>query len=168
MTPPTPLQNSYTFFEREQGSYEEEGRGWNPREGTIIARTKQYLKRGFSVKVRVEELDGLLGPEDVDVDSRRTLKESRDGRGRKIFETFSSNDSSLLVADWSRWDKYKRKWNAPCRQNSSSSAIEGWRREDQEQLIVSWSPIEKRVMDAVEDYLEICAHVNEVGLEARN
>ena len=28
MTPPTPMQNSYTSFEREQGSYEWEGRRW--------------------------------------------------------------------------------------------------------------------------------------------
>ena len=45
MTPPTPVQNSNTSFEREQGSYEEEGRGWNARERTIIARTKQFLEK---------------------------------------------------------------------------------------------------------------------------
>ena len=87
-----------------------------------------------SVKVRVEELEGLLGPEDVDVDFRRILKEARDERGRMIFETFSSNDMSFLVAEWSRWDTYKR---APWRQESSASASDGWRREDQQQLIVS-------------------------------
>ena len=91
-TPRTPVQNSYTSFEREQGSYEEEGRGWNARERTIIARTKQYLERSYSVKVRVEELEGVLGPEDVDVDFRRILKGTRDERGRKIFETFSSDE----------------------------------------------------------------------------
>ena len=74
MTPPTPMQNSYTSFEREQGGREEEGRGWNARERTIIARTKEYLERSYSVKMRVEELEGLLGPEDVDVDLRRILK----------------------------------------------------------------------------------------------
>ena len=60
-------------------------------------------------------------------------------------------------------DKYKR---TPWRQDSSASASEGWWREDQEQMIVGWSPIEKRVMDAVEDYLESCAQVKvdtEVG-----
>ena len=31
MIPPTLMQNSYTSFEREQGSYEEEGQGWNAR-----------------------------------------------------------------------------------------------------------------------------------------
>ena len=98
MTPPTPVQNSHTSFERDQGRYEEEGRRWNAREGTIIARTKQFLERSYGVKVRVEELEGLLGPEDVDVDFRRILKESRDERGPKIFETFSSNDMSFLVS----------------------------------------------------------------------
>ena len=101
---------------------EEEGRGWNARERSIIA---------------FEELEGFLGPEGVDVDFRRILTEARDERGRKIFETCSSNDKSFLVAEWSRWDKYKR---APWRQDSSASASDGWRREVQEQLIVSWSP----------------------------
>ena len=59
MTPPTPMQNSYTSFERKKGSYEEEGRGWNARERTIIARTEQFLERSHSVKVRVEELEGV-------------------------------------------------------------------------------------------------------------
>ena len=45
------------------------------------------------------------------------------------------------------------------RQDSSASASDGRWREVQEQLIVSWSPIEKRVVDAVEDYLESCAPV---------
>ena len=108
MTPHTFVQNSYTSIESEQGSYEWEGRGWDARERTMIARTRQYLERSYSAKVRVEELEGLLGPEDVDVDFRRILKEARDERGSTIFETFSSNDMSFLVAEWSRWDKYKR------------------------------------------------------------
>ena len=145
MTPPTPMQNSYSPLEREQGSYEEEGRGWNARERTLIARTKQFLERSFTVKVQVEALEALLGPEDVDVDLRRILKEARDERGRNIFETFSSNDMSFLVAEWSRWDKYRR---APWRQDSSASASDGWRQaslgQSQEQMIVGWSPIEKR------------------------
>ena len=99
MTPLTPMQNSYTSFVREQGSYEEEGRGWNARERTIFARTKHFLERSHSVKVRVEELKGFLGPEDVDVDFRRILKEARDERGRNIFETVSSNDMCLLVSE---------------------------------------------------------------------
>ena len=127
MTPPTPMQNPYTSFAKEQGGQEEEGRGWNARERTNIARMKQYLKISLSVKVRVEELEGMLGPEEVGVDSRRILKQAKDERGRNIFETFSSNDLSFLVAEWSRWDKYKR---APWRQDSSASASDGWRREE--------------------------------------
>ena len=60
------------------------------------------------MKVRVEELAGFQGPEDVGVDFTRILKEARDERGRKVFETFSSNDMSFLMAEWSRWDKYKK------------------------------------------------------------
>ena len=125
MTPPTPVQNSYTSFVRDHERYEEEGTGWNARERTIIARTKTVSGRSFSVKVRVEELEGFLGPEDVDVDVRRILKEAR-----SFLRLFSSDDLRLLVAEWSRWDKYKR---ALWRQDSSASARGGWWREDQEQ-----------------------------------
>ena len=101
MTPPAPVQNSCTSFVTDNRRYEEEGRGWNARERPIIARTKQFLERSRSVKVQVEALEALLCPEDVDVDLRRILKEARDEQGRKIFETFSSNDMSFLVADFS-------------------------------------------------------------------
>ena len=126
MTQPTPLQNSYTSFEGEQGSYEVEGWGWSARERTIIASTKKFLETSYSVKVVVEELEELLGPEDVDLDSRRILKEERDDRGRNIFGTFSSGGLSFMVAECSRWDKFKR---APRRQDSSASACDGWWRE---------------------------------------
>ena len=92
MTPPTHVQNSYTYFVRDHGRYEKEGRVWNARERTIIARSRS---------VKVQALGALLGPEDVDVDLMRILREARDEQGRKIFETFSSNDMSFLVADWS-------------------------------------------------------------------
>ena len=115
------------------------------------------LGESYSVKVEVEELEDLLGPEVVDVDFRRILKDARDERGRKISETFSLDGlSNFLVAEWSRWDKYRR---APWRQDSSASAREGWWREDEEQPTVGWRPKEKRVMDAVDDYLENCAQV---------
>ena len=115
---PTLIQNSYTSTVRDHGRYEEEGRGWNARERTIIARTRQLLERSFSVKVQVEELEGFLGPEGVDVDFRRILKEAkRDERGRKIFETVNSKDMSFLVAEWSRWDKYKEHHGDKIRQH---------------------------------------------------
>ena len=55
--------------------------------------------------------------------SQANLERSKRRGGRKIFETFGSNDMSLLVSEWSRWDKYKR---APWRQGSSASARDGW------------------------------------------
>ena len=109
MTPPTPLQNSYTSFVRDHGRIrsgmaedgfrekEQSSRGHN-----------SFWKEATVWKVTVDALEDLLGPEDVDVDFRRILKEARDERGRKIFEIFISNDMSFLVAEWSRWDKYKR------------------------------------------------------------
>ena len=152
------MQNSYTSYVWDHGRYEDEGRGSNARERTIIARTKQYLERSFSVKVQVEASEALLGPEDVDVDLRRILKEGRDEQGRRIFETFGSDDMGFLVARWFRWDKYKR---APWRQESSASASDGWWQaslgQPQEQMIVGWSQDEKRVIDAVEYCLEKCA-----------
>ena len=112
------------------------------------------------MKVPVEALEDLLGPQDVDVDLRRILKEARDERGRNIFETIGSNDMSFLVAEWSRWDKCKR---APWRQDSSASASDGWwhasQGQPQEQMIVGWSQEEKRAIDALEDYLGNCAQV---------
>ena len=58
-----------------------EGQGWSAKERTIMTRTKQFLERRHSVKVQVEELEDLLGPEDVDVDLKRILTEARDERG---------------------------------------------------------------------------------------
>ena len=83
MTPPAPMQNSFASFKGKQGRYEGEGRGWNARERTIVARTTQYLERSYSVKVRVEVLEELLGPEDVDFS--RILKEARDEKRAQGF-----------------------------------------------------------------------------------
>ena len=133
---------------------------WSAKERTIIARTKQYLEESYSVKVEVEELEELLGPDDVDEDARRILKEASDAKGCATFETFSSDGlSEFLVASRSRWDKYKRKWNAPWRQNSSASASEGWvaRRPGTAESRMEFDG--KRFLEAVEDNLEHCAHV---------
>ena len=45
---------------------------------------KQYMEKSYGVKVEVGGLESLQGPEDVDVDLRRILKEARDEQGRKI------------------------------------------------------------------------------------
>ena len=53
---------------------------WTARERTIIARTRQYLEERKSTKMEVEELEDKLGPDDIDVDSRRILEEARDDK----------------------------------------------------------------------------------------
>ena len=59
MMPPTPLQNSYSSFEEEQGHFAVEDQIWSARHRTVIARTKQYLKESKSLNVEVEELESL-------------------------------------------------------------------------------------------------------------
>ena len=68
--PPTPLQNSNSSFGEEQGRFEVGEQKWSARERMIIARTKQYLEESRSLKVEVEELESMLGPDDSDVDFR--------------------------------------------------------------------------------------------------
>ena len=140
--PPTSLQNLNESCVKKSRSFLGRKIMWSAKERTITARTKQYLERSYSVKREVEELEDLLGPDDVDVDFRRIVKEARNERGCERFETFSTDGlSEFLVASRSRWDK--RKWNAPRRQNSSASASEGWWQEAQERQRVGWSSMEK-------------------------
>ena len=62
------------------------------------------------MKVEVEELESLLGPEDSEVDFRRILEEARNKQNRAIFETFSSDGpSEFLVVSRARWDEHQRK-----------------------------------------------------------
>ena len=51
---------------------------WSARDRTVIARTKQYLEESKSLKVEVEDVESLLGPDDSDEDFRRILEEVRD------------------------------------------------------------------------------------------
>ena len=89
--------------------------------GKMLYRSPFPSSKSVHIIVQVrKELEDLLGPEDVDVDFMRIMKEARDERGREIFETFSTDGlSDFLVAEWSRWDTCKR---APWRQDSSASA----------------------------------------------
>ena len=77
-----------------------------------------------SLKVEVEELESLLGPDDSDVDFRRILEEARDEKGCAIYETFSSGGPSefLVVSGW-RWDKHQKRPSALWRQHSSTSKV---------------------------------------------
>ena len=104
MMPPTPLQNSCSSSEEEQGRFEVEDQMWGAKERTIIAKTKQYL----------EESKSLKGPDDTEVDFRRILEEARDEKGCAILETFSTDyPSEFLVVSRSRWDKRQKRLNAP-------------------------------------------------------
>ena len=78
-------------FEEEQELLGAEDQMWCAKERTIIARTKQYLERSYSLKVEVEELEDLLGPDDVDLDFRRIQK------GCATFETFSTDGPSEFL-----------------------------------------------------------------------
>ena len=92
--------------------------------------------------------------------SGESWKKQETKKGCAIFETFSTDGpSKFLVVSRSRWDKHQRKWNAPWRQNSSASASDGWWQEGLEQQRVGWSSVERRVVEAVEDYLEHCANM---------
>ena len=108
--PPTPLQNSYSSFEAEQGHFKVEDQIWSARDRTVIARTKQYSEESKCVKVEVKELESLLGPGDSAVDFRRFLEEARDDKGCAIFETFSSDGpSEFLVVSSTGWNKHQRR-----------------------------------------------------------
>ena len=78
-------------------------------------------KKGFSVKVQFEASEDLLGPDDMEVDLRRILKEARDDTNEIFLKLSASKDLSFLVAEWSRWSKYKK---APLRRDSSASLQE--------------------------------------------
>ena len=88
---------------------------------------KMYLGESKSLEVDIEELEDLVGPDDIDLDFRRILEEARDEKGSAISETFSTDgQSEFVVVSRSRWDKDQRKWNAPWRQISFACASDGW------------------------------------------
>ena len=138
MRPPTPLQNSYSSFEEEQGNFEVEDQMWSAKDRTIIAKTKQYLEESKKLKVQIEELESLLGPDDTEVDFRRILEEARDEKSFAIFETISTDGpSEFLLVSRSQWDK----------RVSKSRELDGALEK------------KKKVWGAVENYLENCVHI---------
>ena len=117
------------------------------------------------MKVEVEELESLLGPEDSEVDVRRILEEARNTQGRAIFETFSSEGpNEYLVVSRARWDEYQRKMSVQkeeprrvpltLQQNSFSSMTERQWQADLDEQHDGWSFSERRVAAAMEDDLE--------------
>ena len=67
---------------------------WTARDREVIARIEHHLNESDSMKVEVEELELLLGPEDSEVDLRHILMCLKKKKGRKIFEIFSSKGPS--------------------------------------------------------------------------
>ena len=62
---------------------------WSARDRTVIARMEQYLNENDNMRVEIEELEFLLGPEDSEVDLRQILRYARRKKGGQIFEIFS-------------------------------------------------------------------------------
>ena len=108
--PPTPQQSSHSSLEAMQWQTEMEvqGSSWNARERTVIAKMEQYLNESDCMKLEIEELELLLGPEDSEVNLRYILRNAS-RRGGRIFEIFNSKEKSEhLVASKVRWDERQR------------------------------------------------------------
>ena len=117
-------------------------------------REKEQLSRGensiwkksFSVKVQFEASEDLLGPDDMEVDLRRILKEARDDRGRNIFETFGFEGLELPGGEVVQMGQIQRSTIET--RFVSLSARDGWWQvslgQSQEQMVVGWSQDEKR------------------------
>ena len=79
-----PVQNSYTSF----GEGTTEGTTWKEEDGMREKEQSsrgptQFLERSHSVKVQVEALEDLLGPEDVDVEFQANPEKSKGARSSK-------------------------------------------------------------------------------------
>ena len=106
---PTPQQSSLSSIEamqwqtemedQDSGSKEKEVEGqhrWNARDRTVIARMEQYLTENDSIKVEIEELELLLGPEDSEVNLRHILRYARK-KGATSSKSFARKDR---VSTW--------------------------------------------------------------------
>ena len=104
--PPAPQQSLQPSIEAMQLPMEEEDKEncsclmeyggehrWTARDRVVIARMEQNLDQSDNLKVEVEELELLLGPEDSEVDLRYILMFARRKNGRRIFQIFSSQGS---------------------------------------------------------------------------
>ena len=65
MMPPTPQRSSSAPNEemRWQTEMEVQGSSWSARERTVIARMEKYLNKNDCLKLDLEELELLIGPE---------------------------------------------------------------------------------------------------------
>ena len=89
--------------------------------------------------MKAEELESLLGPDDLDVDFRRILNEARNKKGRTISETCSSDGpSEFLVVSRARLDEHQRRLIS---------------------TIFAWSTEEVKVREETGDYMERGAEI---------
>ena len=65
--------------------FEDEHR-WTAGDGTVVAGMEQYLNKSDSMRVEIEELESLLGPEDSEVNLRHASRK----QGGRILEKFTS------------------------------------------------------------------------------
>ena len=125
MRPPTPLQNSYSSSDEEQGNFEVEDQVWTAEDRTIIAKTKQCLEDRKKHKGGYWRIGNSAGPRRHGGGFGNNPGRSKVRKGRAIFETFSTDGpSEFVVVSRSRWGKHQRKWNTPWRQSSFASASE--------------------------------------------
>ena len=117
--PPTPQQGSQSPIEamqwqtevedKEGGSYEKEFEGehrWTACHKRVIARTEQYLSKSDSMRVEIEELESLLGPEDSEEDLSQILRYASFLKRGRIFDIFRSQ--GRLAASRVRRDERQR------------------------------------------------------------
>ena len=130
MTPPTPQQSSQSWNEDTQWQTEMEvqGSSWSARERTVVARMEKYLNDSDCMKLEIEELELLLGPEDSEFNLRYILTHAC-RRGCRIFEIFSTKETSEhLVASKVRCDERQRLTAAQCKKLKTRTTIAGQRR----------------------------------------
>ena len=72
---------------------EVQGSAWSAREGTVIARMENFLNKNDCLKLDIEVLKLLIGPEDSEVNLMYFLMNAS-RRGSRIFEIFSTKEKS--------------------------------------------------------------------------
>ena len=87
--------------------YEGEHR-WTECARTVNAKVEQYLFMRESLKVRVEELKLLLGPEDSEVDLRCIVVLAQRTQGRILQISSTQGQSEFLVVRAARWNECSR------------------------------------------------------------
>ena len=89
-------------------AYEGEHR-WMARDRTVIATVEQNRNESDNMKVEIEELELLLGPEDSEVDLRFVVMNAKRKKGRRISRIFSVQCQSSWFSARRDWKEIRRK-----------------------------------------------------------